>query len=128
MTGQSSFTAATDIYLVKTDANGAALWSKSYGSLSYDRSECVRQTSDGGYIVLGYGTLCSSCPMDIILIKTNATGDTLWTRSFGGVNEDLGMSLQQTSDGGYVIAGWTETFGAGSYCGNPRVISDSGTI
>jgi hypothetical protein len=49
------------------------------------------------------------------LVKTNKYGDTLWTRTYGGAGNDEGWAVQQTSDGGYIIAGRTDSFGAGSY-------------
>jgi hypothetical protein len=52
---------------------------------------------------------------DVYLVKTNASGDTLWTKTYGGTNTDVGGSVRQTVDGGYFIAGSTASFGAGSY-------------
>ena len=113
--GANSFSVSTDVYLIKTNANGDTLWTKTYGGTSYDRAESVHQTTDGGYIITGIILGCSSCPADVYLIRTNATGDTLWTKTFGSTNEDFGFSVKQTTDGGYIIAGWTLSFGAGIY-------------
>ncbi|HTW92597.1 MAG TPA: hypothetical protein VMH22_12940 [bacterium] len=107
-----------DAYLVKTNAFGDTLWTRTYGGEYVDEGRAAQQTSDGGYIIAGFtysfgaGTPDSA---NVYLIKTNASGDTLWTRAYGGTNDDWGKSVQQTSDGGYIIAGWTTSFGAGGY-------------
>ena len=102
-----------DIYLVKTDSNGDRLWARTFGSDTFDLGYSVQQTADGGYVMAGCTESFSSGYTDVYLIKTNADGDTLWTRKFGGTGSDAGYSVQQTADGGYVIAGSTESFGAG---------------
>jgi len=104
-----------DVYLLKTNASGDTLWTRTYGGASHDYGSSVRQTSDGGYIIAGTTFSYGSGSGDVYLLKTNATGDTLWTRTYGGTNEENGISVQQTSDSGYVIAGFTCSFGAGSY-------------
>ncbi|MCH7761954.1 T9SS type A sorting domain-containing protein [candidate division TA06 bacterium] len=104
---------STDIYLIKTDPLGNTLWTRAYDRNDQDRSYSVQQTSDGGYIITGC-TDCSTSDEDIYLVKTDSLGDTLWTRTFGGTNVDVGMSVKQTADGGYVIAGFTVSFGSGS--------------
>ncbi len=103
-----------DIYLVKTDSTGDTLWTRTYGGSDGDVGWSVCQTIDGDYIVTGYTESFGAGEGDAYLIKTDSTGDTLWTRTYGGSDYDLGWSVQQTSDGGYVVAGGTYSFGAGN--------------
>ncbi len=101
------------IYLLRTDSLGNILWTKYFGDETYgDDARCVQQTIDGGYIITGYNR---SLKMnnDLWLIKTDFLGDTLWTRTYGGEGSDVGNSVQQTGDGGYIVAGSTTSFGAG---------------
>jgi len=102
-----------DFYLLKTDSSGDTLWTRTYEGTGWDYANSVQQTSDGGYIIAGeiwsYGTVEG----DVYLVKTDSSGDTLWTRTYGGSDDDYGSSVQETSDGGYIIAGFTDSFGAG---------------
>jgi arginine repressor len=104
---------STDIFLIKTDANGNIIWAKTYGGTSDDRARFVQQTSDGGYIVAGYTYFFGAASFDIFLIKTDANGNVQWAKTYGGTSYDWDYSVQQTSDGGYIVAGWTWSFGAG---------------
>jgi hypothetical protein len=104
-----------DVYLVKTDADGNTLWTRTYGGSQYEEAWSVQQTTDGGYIITGYTYSFGAGGGDIWLLKTDANGDTLWTRTYGGSEYDDAWSVQQTSDGGYIVAGQTRSFGAGSY-------------
>jgi hypothetical protein len=90
------------------------LWTRTFGS-SQDEGHSVQQTSDGGYIVTGWTASIGAGGSDVWLIKTDASGDTIWTRTFGGSGMDKGRSVQQTTDGGYVVAGNTASFGAGGF-------------
>ncbi|TKJ39892.1 hypothetical protein CEE36_10200 [candidate division TA06 bacterium B3_TA06] len=84
-------------------------WIKTYGAGGeYGRS--VRQTTDGGYIITGYTWVSGAGLYDIWLLKTDANGDTLWTKTYGGEGRERANCVQQTSDGEYIIVGITESF------------------
>ncbi len=104
-----------DVYLIKTNSLGDTLWTRTFGGSNDDRGYSVQQTTDGGYIVAGYTASYGAGENDVYLIKTNSLGDTLWTKKFGGSDRDHGYSVQQTDDGGYIVAGETRTSSAVSY-------------
>ena len=103
----------TDVWLVKTNATGNAQWNQTYGGPSLDNGLSVVETSDGGYMVAGYTVSFGAGGADVWLIKTNATGTVQWNQTYGGPNNDVGWSVVETSDGGYAIAGRTDSYGAG---------------
>lgn len=93
----------SSIWLLRTDSNGDTLWSHSFINGSY--GNCVKQTLDNGFIIIG--TLVFDNQMDIILVKTNSTGETLWTRVIGAADSlDFGKYVQPLSDG-YIVTGHT---------------------
>jgi hypothetical protein len=98
----------TDVYLIKTDSLGNTLWTRTYGGTSDDKGYSIHQTMDGGYIITGITRASPFVGSDVYLIKTDSLGDTLWTRTFGGEWEDIGRSVQQTLDGGYMIVGCSD--------------------
>lgn len=105
------------LWLVKTDAGGAEEWSKIYGGFGAENDDLgweVQQTADGGYIVVGTTRSFGPGSQDIWLLKTDSNGDTTWTKTFGGLSNDVGLSVHQTLDEGYIVAGHTQSFGAGS--------------
>jgi uncharacterized delta-60 repeat protein len=104
-----------DFYVVKTNAYGTPLWTRTYGRSGDDRAFSIQQTADGGYVVAGSTQSFGAGAEDFYLVKTNSLGDTLWTRTFGGSSWDVANSVQQTADGGYIVAGYTESFCAGCW-------------
>lgn len=106
-----------DAWLIKTDSCGDTIWTRTFGGTKEDYAYFVQQTSDSGYVAVGLtysygpGTPDSA---NIYLIKTDASGDSIWTRVFGGTNQDGSISARQTTDGGYIITGGTFSFGADS--------------
>jgi hypothetical protein len=104
-----------DIYLMKTNSTGDTLWTKSYGSPGNDYAYSIKQTTDSGFIIAGsidYNGLGRS---DAFLIKTNAHGDTLWTKSYGGDSIEYANAVELTTDGGFIFIGYTNSFGTNSY-------------
>ena len=97
----------SDAYLIKTDSEGDTVWTRTFGGNLDDVSYSVQQTWDEGYILAGYTYSYTISGCDIYLIKTDAEGDTLWTRTYGESVDDYGRSVKQTADGGYIIAGFT---------------------
>lgn len=103
-----------DIWLVKTDGNGNLQWHRSYGGSSDEEGYSIQQTTDGGYIVTGYTKSFGSGMTDVYIIKTDSLGIYQWDYIYGGSSDDEGYCVLQTSDGGYIIAGATSSYGAGS--------------
>jgi hypothetical protein len=103
---------AGDLWLLKTDVSGDTMWTKIYGSAGEDFAFDAFPTADGGYI-MGGETGFGAGLKDVWLIKTNAIGDTVWTKTYGGTNNDVCLALSLTADGGYILAGYTFSFGVG---------------
>lgn len=93
--------------LIKTDANGNVMWDKLFGGGSYDGCFSVQQTSDQGFILAGTTRSYAVGGSDIYLIKTNSIGDTLWSRTYGGIGDDEARDIKLTNDGGFIITGST---------------------
>ena len=95
------------VWLVKTDAYGNMQWNKTFQRTKYHGGYYVQQTSDGDYLIAASTRSYDSIDSDLWLIKTDPTGNKQWDRTFGGTGNDEVRSMQQTSDGGYILAGET---------------------
>ena len=127
ITGDETSNGSLDVCLIKIDSKGqlekdskGQPFNHTFGGSGYDRGLSVQQTSDGGYIVAGYTNSFGHGGFDAWLIKTDSFGSPEWTeypngKTFGGTGDDYAYSVQQTSDGGYIIAGYTKSFGKGGY-------------
>jgi hypothetical protein len=104
------------LWLLKTDSNGSRIWDRVFGgfvSSSGDGGWSVDETDDGGYIVAGYTQSKGMGHKDLWLLKIDEMGQEIWDRTFGGAEDDVGMSVLQTRDGGYIVAGRAASFGHG---------------
>ena len=100
-----------DIWLIKTDNNGNEQWSKTFGGEQSDSGNSMLRTSDGGYIIIGSTRSYGSGGVDAWLIKTDNNGNEQWNKTYGGIENDDGTSIKQTSDGGFLIGGSTDSYG-----------------
>src|SRR3989304_6026509 len=109
--------ASRDVWLVKTDATGTHQSNKTYGGTNWDEARSLVQTGDGGYALAGYtnsyGYATPTYP-NFWLVKTDSSGNALWNKTYGGQYHDYGYSVVQTSDGGYALAGYTQSYGVGT--------------
>ena len=96
-----------DIWIFKLSSEGEIEWQKTYGGTSYDEAHSVQLTNDGGYIVAGKTESFGAGEDDIWILKLSSEGEIEWQKTYGGSGSDSASSIQQTSDGGYIVAGST---------------------
>jgi hypothetical protein len=126
---ESYGTSYDDAYLIKTDFNGDTLWTRTYdGTGGSEAVNSVQQTTDGGFILAGYTYFVGTQNRDVYLWKTDSNGDTLWTRSYGGDGFDIAWSIDQTADGGYIVAGHTTSFAPGEEIWLLRIDANGDTL
>jgi hypothetical protein len=101
------------VWLIKTDANGNKVWDRIFGGLGNDIGYSVQQTHDGGYIITGSTESFGAGSQDLWLIKTDSYGNEIWDKSFDGSGWNEGKSVQQTSEGGYIISGSAYSYSSG---------------
>jgi hypothetical protein len=104
----------SDYWVLKLDASGNVQWQKTYGGADWDYTSSIQQTADGGFVVEGYSVSFGAGNWDFWVLNLDASGNVQWQKTYGGAGDDRTSSIQQTTDGGYVVAGNTVSFGAGS--------------
>ena len=102
-----------DFWVLKLDRDGELAWQRTYGGTKVDYASAIQQTSNGGYILAGYTESFEARGGDFWVLRLSPNGDLEWQKSYGGAGLDSASSVKQTSDGGYIVAGKTNSFGAG---------------
>jgi len=102
-----------DGWLIITDENGQEIWSETYGGGGFDRFYSVIQTDDGGYVLAGMTNSSGAGDYDMWLMRVNANGEEIWSRTYGGEQEEGCYEAIRTADGGFALAGHTHSFGEG---------------
>ncbi|MGA2669054.1 MAG: T9SS type A sorting domain-containing protein [Ignavibacteria bacterium] len=102
-----------DFYIVKISDNGIVQWKKTIGGTLDEQAFSIIQTIDGGYVVAGFTKTFGAGLEDMYIVKITSTGSVQWSKTVGGSGNDRAYSVINTSDGGYVLAGYTTSFGAG---------------
>jgi len=103
-----------DVWVLKLGPSGTVIWQKAFGGAADDLAFAIDQTADGGYIVAGRTNSYGAGNTDFWVLKLDASGNLKWQKTYGGSALDWAFSVRQTADGGYVVAGRTDSFGAGS--------------
>lgn len=106
---------SNDMWIIKSDNSGNIQWQKTFGGSDIDRGTKIQQTTDGGYIVIGY-TLSADGDLtnnhgehDLWIVKLDTSGNIQWQKTYGGSGSDEGVDIQQTNDGGYIAIGATSS-------------------
>jgi hypothetical protein len=102
-----------DVWVLKLDGQGDVQWQRTYGGANVDEASAITSTPDGGYIVAGMTRSFGAGKSDIWVLKLDGQGNVEWQKTYGGTGDDVAYAITPTSDGGYVVTGWTLSFGAG---------------
>lgn len=117
-----------DVWVLKLNSDGTVEWQKSYSGMDYDRAFSIQQTNDGGYTVAGETESFGTGRFDAWVLKLNPDGTPAWQKTYGGLKSDNMFSIQQTGDGGYIVAGETKSFSAGWTTAWVLKLSPDGTV
>ncbi len=104
-----------DVYLLRIDAAGDTIWTRTLGGPGVDRVFATEPTADGGSVFAGITNSEGAGDIDAYLIRVDATGDLLWARTFGGAGRDIGHGVTTAPDGGFLLVGYTSSYGAGNH-------------
>jgi hypothetical protein len=121
-----------DMMLMKTDSLGNEEWSRFYGGTGSEAAHDMTLCPDGGFALAGGTSSFGVDVVDVYLVRTNSSGDTLWTRTYGGMGDESAFTITARTDGGFVLAGYTDSFGMGGPLGTDayvlRVDSEGDTV
>jgi predicted secreted protein len=105
-------TGLSDFWVVKTDSSGTMKWNRTYGGMGDDIASAIINVGDG-FAILGMTSSFGAGGFDYWLVRVDSDDNMLWNKTYGGVADDFGTRVIQTSDGGYAMTGWTNSFGSG---------------
>ena len=103
----------SDIFLLKLNQFGDTIWSKTYGGDQYEFGYSVDVSDDNSYVVAGRTNSYGSGGSDIYIVKSDSIGNELWSRTYGGASWEEARSIKSTFDGGYIVGGYTYSYGQG---------------
>jgi hypothetical protein len=103
-----------EVWVLKLNSAGETQWQKTYGNSCVDANFSIQQTQEGGYILASVSLTFGTGNTDIWILKLNAEGEIEWQKTYGGSGFELAHSIQKTQDGGYMVVGWTDSFGSGN--------------
>ncbi|MFC1803352.1 hypothetical protein ACFL0D_05230 [Thermoproteota archaeon] len=103
----------SDIWLLKIDSNGVPEWNKTYGTPGFESSHYIIRTDDNAYLITGRTNIMGEGDLDLLLLKVDYEGKLIWNRTMGGTGDEWMWEIEKTSDGGYALAGRTNSYGAG---------------
>ena len=109
---ESSFETDGDLLIIKLDANGNLTWKKIYGTVDAEQGESIQRLQDGGYIIAGMSAHGAG-GYDMYVVRTNSTGDSLWSRTIGGSGDDRVFSVASAQAGSFFVTGWAWSYGQG---------------
>lgn len=97
-----------DFWVIKLNVSGNLVWQKTFGDINFDQAYSVQQTNDAGYIVAGYTQVTASA-RDYYIVKLDAAGNFKWQKRYGGAGDDIALSIQQTTNNGYIVGGYSNS-------------------
>jgi hypothetical protein len=103
----------SDIWLLKIDHNGVLEWNRTYGTVGFESANYIIRTDDNSYLITGRTNYYGEGDFDVLLIKIDNEGTLLWNRTMGGIGDEWMWEIEKTVDGGYALAGRTNSYGAG---------------
>jgi hypothetical protein len=104
-----------EVSIIKLNSAGNIKWSRIIGGAGDDEAMSVVEANDGGYVMAGYTNSFGAGGYDVYVVKVDSVGNIVWTRTIGGKGNDYGESIVKCNDGGFAVAGYTDSYGAGGY-------------
>ena len=117
-----------DLLVIRVDGDGGILWQKAFGGNEDDSATSIRETADGGFVVSGQTLSFGAGLSDVWVLRLDASGEAVWQRTYGGAGEEGDSRVITASDGGFVVASSTTSFGAGSWDAWVLKLNPDGTI